>query len=26
MADDLMAGLYGWLVMQGLLFATSAWA
>ena len=25
MADDLMAGVYGWLVMQGLLFATSAW-
>jgi phosphatidylglycerophosphatase A len=25
MADDLMAGAYGWLVLQGLLFAASAW-
>lgn len=25
MADDLMAGAYGWIVMRGLLFALSAW-
>ena len=25
MADDLMAGAYGWVVMRGLLFALSAW-
>ncbi|MEO8484346.1 MAG: phosphatidylglycerophosphatase A [Acidobacteriota bacterium] len=25
MADDLMAGVYGWIVMRGLLFALHAW-
>jgi phosphatidylglycerophosphatase A len=25
MADDLMAGVYGWLVLRGLLFVVSAW-